>query len=553
MEQDLITGALYKKMLISGYNNLKNHADEVNDLNVFPIPDGDTGDNMCSTMYGGIKAITNIDGAPLNTIAQKISDGMLLGARGNSGVILSQMFAGINSVLAKYETANFSQLIEAYDAGVKSAYNSVSTPVEGTILTVIREANGLAKKKTQSTSSIHEYLVNYLVEAKTSLDNTPELLDVLKEAGVVDSGGAGIFYIMEGFLKAFEGEDVINETHDAPLTQKQIDFSLFNENSVMDFGYCTEFLLQLTSNKINVNQFSLDEFKEQISVFGNSIVAVKTGTIVKIHIHTLNPGQVLEFAQKYGEFLTLKIENMTLQHNEKIEKETQQVFKANKVRKKFAVVAVANGQGLIDTFKELGSDIVIDGGQGRNPSVEVFIKAFDAVNADTIFVLPNNNNILMAANEAKKKYTSSDVRVIPSSSLGEGYSVLSCLDYESKNADEIEENMTSAVKNNVSGMISKANRSTTIKGKEIVEGNYIGFVHKNIITTHKERLKTVKDLINHFLESNDKQFLIIFTGTNPNKNEIELLENFVETNYKDIEVYITNGGQEVYDYLIIAE
>lgn len=326
---------------------------------------------MCSTMYGGIKAITNIDGAPLNTIAQKISDGMLLGARGNSGVILSQMFAGINSVLAKYETANFSQLIEAYDAGVKSAYNSVSTPVEGTILTVIREANGLAKKKTQSTSSIHEYLVNYLVEAKTSLDNTPELLDVLKEAGVVDSGGAGIFYIMEGFLKAFEGEDVINETHDAPLTQKQIDFSLFNENSVMDFGYCTEFLLQLTSNKINVNQFSLDEFKEQISVFGNSIVAVKTGTIVKIHIHTLNPGQVLEFAQKYGEFLTLKIENMTLQHNEKIEKETQQVFKANKVRKKFAVVAVANGQGLIDTFKELGSDIVIDGGQGRNPSVEV--------------------------------------------------------------------------------------------------------------------------------------------------------------------------------------
>lgn len=326
MEQDLITGALYKKMLISGYNNLKNHADEVNDLNVFPIPDGDTGDNMCSTMYGGIKAITNIDGAPLNTIAQKISDGMLLGARGNSGVILSQMFAGINSVLAKYETANFSQLIEAYDAGVKSAYNSVSTPVEGTILTVIREANGLAKKKTQSTSSIHEYLVNYLVEAKTSLDNTPELLDVLKEAGVVDSGGAGIFYIMEGFLKAFEGEDVINETHDAPLTQKQIDFSLFNENSVMDFGYCTEFLLQLTSNKINVNQFSLDEFKEQISVFGNSIVAVKTGTIVKIHIHTLNPGQVLEFAQKYGEFLTLKIENMTLQHNEKIEKRNTTSF-----------------------------------------------------------------------------------------------------------------------------------------------------------------------------------------------------------------------------------
>lgn len=427
MEQDLITGALYKKMLISRYNNLKNHADEVNDLNVFPIPDGGTGDNMCSTMY-----------------------------------------AGINSVLAKYETANFSQLIEAYDAGVKSAYNYVSTPVEGTILTVIREANGLAKKKTQSTSSIHEYLVNYLVEAKTSLDNTPELLDVLKEAGVVDSGGAGIFYIMEGFLKAFEGEDVINETHDAPLTQKQIDFSLFNENSVMDFGYCTEFLLQLTSNKINVNQFSLDEFKKQISVFGNSIVAVKTGTIVKIHIHTLNPGQVLEFAQKYGEFLTLKIENMTLQHNEKIEKETQQVFKANKVRKKFAVVAVANGQGLIDTFKELGSDIVIDGGQGRNPSVEVFIKAFDAVNADTIFVLPNNNNILMAANEAKKKYTSSDVRVIPSSSLGEGYSVLSCLDYESENADEIEENMTNAVKNNVSGMVSKANRSTTIKGKEIV-------------------------------------------------------------------------------------
>ncbi len=220
MEQDLITGALYKKMLISGYNNLKNHADEVNDLNVFPIPDNDTGDNMCSTMYGGIKAITNIDGAPLNTIAQKISDGMLLGARGNSGVILSQMFAGINSVLAKYETVNFSQLIEVYDAGVKSAYNSVSTPVEGTILTVIREANGLAKKKTQSTSSIHEYLVNYLVEAKTSLDNTPESLDVLKEAGVVDSGGAGIFYIMEGFLKAFEGEDVINETHDAPLTQK---------------------------------------------------------------------------------------------------------------------------------------------------------------------------------------------------------------------------------------------------------------------------------------------------------------------------------------------
>ena len=544
-------GIIFKKMLIAGLNRLKSNVEEINDLNVFPIPDGDTGDNMCSTLYGGVKNIVNCEEDILGNIAKPVGEGVLLGARGNSGVILSQMIYGVCEEFSSHERADVCTLSKAFSHGVEKAYSSVSVPVEGTMLTVLREATEFANSNVTKKSTVSEYLSDFLKEGEKSLERTPDLLPVLKEAGVVDSGGAGILHIVRGFLSALNGEEEGDLSEIAMTSSaKDIDFSLFNENSVMEYGYCTEFLLQLTRAKTDISAFSLERMKEEISAFGDSLVAVKTGSVVKIHIHTLTPGAVLEYAQAFGEFLTLKIENMTLQHNETVEKKQQ--FRKNLKRKKYATVAVADGKGVVDTFKELGADIVIDGGQGHNPSVETFLNAFDAVNAEVIFVLPDNNNVLMAANEAAKLYTNSDVRVIEANSIGDGYCALAAMDYSADNADEIAAAMQEEIDDSICACISRTIRNSNSNGLDIKSGNYIGFVDKDILVTDADREK----VLSHLLEktgAKDKNFIIVFFGRDVDEAERAVTEQNIKKAYPEAEVYGLDGGQEIYDYIIVLQ
>lgn len=553
LKNNYIDGKVLKGMLFYGLQKLKSDVERINDLNVFPIPDGDTGDNMYSTILGGVNAINDIDEDNIGKVGALVRQGMLLGARGNSGVILSQMFAGFTESFDWKEKITVPEFANAFLSGVKTAYASVAKPVEGTILTVIREAAEGAKEFAEV--GLIEYLQAYIEKAKISLENTPNLLQDLKEAGVVDSGGAGVILIVEGFLSFAKGEK-IDESTEVAVTDtsknKSIDFSLFTEDSEMVYGYCTEFLLQLTHKKTDISKFSLENMKSVLHTFGDSLVAVKNGSIVKVHVHTMTPGAVLSYAQQYGEFLTLKIENMTLQHNETVEKKLPQTFKKSSVRKEFALVAVANGSGVTSVFKELGADLVIDGGQGNNPSVEVFLTAYDAVNADNVFVLPNNNNIIMAATEAGGIFKDSVVKVIPTKSFGEGYAVLSDLDYTAGDVDEIESNMLESVNACKCLMVAKSNRDANFNGIDVVNGNYIGFCGKTVLSCKEDKTDCVVDLLSK-VDLSNYSFLVTFFGDGISDEEKEKLQAFAQKELSDLEFYVLDGGQEIYDFVIVLE
>lgn len=389
--QKVVDGNIFERLILSGAANLKAHADTVNQLNVFPIPDGDTGENMCMTINGGIAPMKKVEKNSVGEKAKALSEGMLLSARGNSGVILAQLFRGLAKGLESKETVDLENFATAFRQGVQCAYDAVVQPVEGTILTVAREATEYAKDRINADSTVESFVLDYLTEAKASLKRTPELLGVLKEAGVTDSGGAGLMYIAEGMLYATQDNDVKGEGYESVKTVN-LDFGKFTEDSEMEYGYCTEFLLRLQRSKTDLTSFTTDIFMDYLSGIGDSIVAFLTGTILKVHVHTMTPWKVLEFAQRYGEFLTVKIENMTLQHNEINEESRKKTeveeLRVRKARKKFGLVTVATGEGIVGIFKECGADVVIEGGQGKNPSTDDFLHAFDEVNADYIFVLP---------------------------------------------------------------------------------------------------------------------------------------------------------------------
>ena len=387
IQNKTVDGAVFERLVLSGAANLKAHARTVDELNVFPIPDGDTGENMCMTICGGLDGMKKVESNSVEEKAKALSDGMLLNARGNSGVILSQLFRGMAEGFAGVERATLYDVAQALDRGVECAYGAVVNPVEGTILTVAREASEYARSRISEGSTLESFAFDYFTEAKASLKRTPELLAVLKEAGVTDSGGAGLMYIAEGTLSAARGADIVDESSEQ-AKKIDLDFDKFTENSVMEFGYCTEILLRLQRAKTNLDMFTPQIFIDYLTAIGgDSIVAFVTGTVLKVHVHTMTPWKVLEFAQRYGEFLTVKIENMTLQHNETtVVKDGERLIddddlRVEKPRKKFGLVTVATGNGLISAFKECGADVVIDGGQGKNPSTDDFIKAFEQTNA----------------------------------------------------------------------------------------------------------------------------------------------------------------------------
>lgn len=552
-ENKKIDGNLFEKMILGAAANLQENVKTVNDLNVFPIPDGDTGENMYLTLKGGVDELPSVKSDDLHEKASAVARGMLLGARGNSGVILSQLFHGLAEGLSGLKSADVNEFFKAMEQGVRCAYNAVAHPVEGTILTVAREAVENACSKVSSETTPEEYFLNVLEEMKKSLENTPELLAVLKEAGVIDSGGAGLVYITEGFYKVIRGDEFTNLNNVAPSEKKALDFSKFDENSVMEFGYCTEALVRLQTSKTDVDNFNVEELIEFLESIGDSVVAFKTGTIVKLHVHTLTPWKVLAHCQQFGEFLTTKIENMTLQHNETLEEKPKTVLpKIKRARRSYAVVTVASGEGLINTFKEMGADYVISGGQTNNPSSEDFIAAFDEVNADYVFVLPNNGNIILAAKQAAEIYKDSNIRVIESKNIGQGYSALAMLDYGSNNPDEIEECLKENIQTVITGMVAKSVRTTSLNGVEINKDDYMGFTDKTMLVSTKSKVETVCGLVDK-LNLEDKSFVIGVYGKEATDEEKEAFNSYVTNKYRNVEFYEIEGKQEIYDFLLIVE
>lgn len=548
VKERVIDGNDFEKLITSGVYNLKKHIDIVNDLNVFPVPDGDTGDNMYLTINGGLNSLKNINDNAIGVKAEALANGMLLNARGNSGVILSQFFNGIALSLKDKINADTKVIAKALKEGVNKAYASVVNPVEGTMLTVIREATENAINNLEKNESIGDFFDYYLNEMKSSLDRTPDLLFSLKEADVVDSGGKGLVYIVEGMKSAIEGKEIENND-EQNVNVSSVDFSKFNEDSIMEYGYCTEFLLQLQKCKCDVNSFDVKELIKFLETIGDSIVAVKTNSIVKVHVHTLTPYKALEYAQRFGEYLTVKIENMTLQHNDLNKKE---VKKIKKERTKYGIIAVLNGQGLKDTFYDLGVDVIIDGGQTSNPSIESFIEAFDECNADNIFVFPNNSNIIMAANKSKELYSKANVIVIKSKNIGEAYSSISLLDYSSDNLDEIKENFETNMQNVTTAMLTKSIRNALINNVDIKENDYIGFKDKIMLTSNKDKLESYFELLNK-LDIEHKNYLINIYGKDLLNKEKEIIEKYINDNYPSLEYYSIEGDQEIYDVILIME
>lgn len=540
-----INGTLFAHMVKMGAANLRTHAQAVNNLNVFPIPDGDTGSNMLLTIMGGADIVGN-GTESIGETARRISDGMLLSARGNSGVILSQIFEGIADGLDGVEEADNTACINAFKEGVRHSYNAVMEPTEGTMLTVMRCATEyVAGKATKDPEKLFGELLS---ESKRVLEKTPDMLPVLKKAGVVDSGGAGLVYIIEGMLGAMTGETVGAEDVQFETTEQTLDLNLFTEDSVLEYGYCTELLLRLQRCKTDPETLDVNVLTEYLKGIGDSVVAFKTGSIVKIHIHTMTPDRVLAFCQRYGEFLKIKIENMSLQHNNTALDGINVSVKPPRERAAYGVIAVASGDGVKQLFSDRGADIIVDGGQSMNPSTEDFLAALDEVNADTVFILPNNGNIILTAKQAAGMYEGSDVRVIESKTIGDGYAALSMLSYDSADTEFIERELNDAMQGVVTAEVSRSVRDT----EGVKAGEYIGFVGKEIITAKETRFDAACATIEG-LDFSKYDFCILIRGKETTEDEAKEIERFITEKYSGKEVYIIDGMQEIYDYILILE
>ncbi len=549
MVTTVLDGALFARLLRGGAANLKANAQTVNDLNVFPIPDGDTGDNMYLTISAGANAAG--EGSDnLSQVAGKAASGMLLGARGNSGVILSRIFAGLSKGLEGVQQANLFTLGRAFEVGVTEAYGAVSVPVEGTILTVLKDSVAFANGNIGEDSSLQTYFSDFAAELSRSLDRTPELLDVLKEAGVVDSGGAGLGYIVEGFSQVLSGAEIASDST-AASQARSVDLSAFTEDSVLEFGYCTEFLLRLQTGKVDLDTFSTDELTDYLNSAGDSVVCFREGSVVKVHVHTKRPGDILNEMQRYGEFLTFKMENMTLQHNEN---HMQEKFapKTRKPHKEFGMVAVAAGEGIKEAFASLGCDAVVDGGQSMNPSAEDLISAFHEINADTIFVFPNNSNIILTAGQAAQLYTDAEVCVVPTKTIGEGYAAIQMLDTTVGDNAAILEDLQGVIDSVVTGLVSRAVRDTEQDGVQVRKDDYIGFVGDRIYVDSQDRVQAALSLCES-ADASGYDIMLLVSGANVPAEEAQALCDELQKKYRYCEVVLIDGGQPIYDYIIILE
>lgn len=550
MNTTTIDGAMFANMLRGGAATLGANRQIVNDLNVFPIPDGDTGDNMSMTIDSGVAALSGAESGSLSAAASLAAKGMLLGARGNSGVILSRIFAGISRGLEGLSRADVPMLQRALETGIDEAYSAVSNPVEGTILTVYKDAVVYAGRHITQSSTIGSFFDDLLEELKRSLDRTPTLLDVLKKAGVVDSGGAGLIYIVEGMKGALDGK-TFGEKASSPASLRQPDLAAFGADSVLEYGYCTELLLRLQYQKGNPEKFDLEGLTDFLNSVGDSVAAFREDTIVKVHVHTKTPGEVLNYCQRFGEFLTTKIENMSLQHNGL---RTTDHFRPQnkKPRKPYGIVSVAAGSGIKEMFRSLGCDVVVDGGQSMNPSAEDLIAAFRQVNAERIFVYPNNSNIILTAQQAASLYEDARICIIPTKTIGEGYAAVSMLDTESENVEQIIREQQETIAGVVTGMVSQAVRDTEQDGVCVHKDEYIGFVGDRILNCNKNKNDALFELTQR-LDAKRYDIVLVVCGENVSPSESDAVYQKLTEAYKPTEIIMIDGSQPIYDYILILE
>lgn len=545
--QQFIDGATLNYVFTVGYRNLKKNVNVINDLNVFPVPDGDTGTNMSHTFGGGLASVKQSEN--IDEYSKSLAKAVLLSARGNSGVIFSQFISGFARGLEGKKTICFADLKEAFSCAKEDAYNSIMVPTEGTILTVIRESAEFLADNADKYNDFKTGLDELLKVMKATLAKTPDMLPVLKEAGVVDSGAAGFICFFEGIYSYFCGisiDDVeaIDFTAEA---QNSVGGEInFGPDSVMEYGYCTEFILQLMNKKTNISAFSREEFLKPLEKMGDSIVCVANDGIIKVHIHTFTPEKVLGYAREFGEFVTMKIENMSVQHSET-------VAETKKEKVKYAVVTVASGEGIIDYFYSIGATAVINGGQTNNPSVEDFLSAFDKFEAEHIVLLPNNSNIILTANQVASIYKQADVHVIPTKTIVEGYSALSMMNLWSDSVETLIEEMSSGLENVVSASVTTATRDAKIGGIDIKKNQYLGIKNKDIVLSEDNRLEVAKELISLIVKEEDKSIIIVFYGKNVGESEIEELRNHLENEYPIADIGFIEGKQDIYDYIISLE
>ena len=551
-----ITTSLFQEMVQAGATRLNKQAEYVNSLNVFPVPDGDTGTNMGMTIENGAKEVSDRSASTVGEAAGIFAKGLLMGARGNSGVITSQLFRGFSQSVKDKEELDGAALAAAFQSGVEVAYKAVMKPVEGTILTVSRGAAIGAKKKAESTNDAVEVMRAALEGAKTALAKTPDMLPVLKEVGVVDSGGQGLVFIYEGFLSALTGEFIASEEFQAtPATMSEM-INAEHHKSVaghvatedIKFGYCTEIMVALKQGPTYVKDFDYDEFRNYLNNLVDSLLVVNDDEIVKVHVHTEDPGLVMQEGLKYGSLVKVKVDNMRNQHEAQVEKEERQAKPVEE--KEYAIIAVVAGDGLADIFKAQGVDYIISGGQTMNPSTEDFVKAVEELNARNIIILPNNKNILMAAQSAAE-VIDQPAAVVETKTIPQGLTSLLAFD-ESKSIEENYERMSASLGDVVSGSVTTAVRDTTIDGLEIHENDNLGMVDGKIVVSNPDMMETLEETFAHMLDE-DSEIVTIYVGEDGSEELANELAQALAEKYEDVEVEIHQGGQPVYPYLFSVE
>ncbi|HDC5852720.1 TPA: fatty acid kinase catalytic subunit FakA [Staphylococcus aureus] len=544
-----INGKLFADMIIQGAQNLSNNADLVDSLNVYPVPDGDTGTNMNLTMTSGREEVENNLSKNIGELGKTFSKGLLMGARGNSGVILSQLFRGFCKNIESESEINSKLLAESFQAGVETAYKAVMKPVEGTILTVAKDAAQAAIEKANNTEDCIELMEYIIVKANESLENTPNLLALLKEVGVVDSGGKGLLCVYEGFLKALKGEKVeakVAKIDKDEFVHDEHDFhGLINTEDII-YGYCTEMMVRFGKNK---KAFDEQEFRQDMSQFGDSLLVINDEEIVKVHVHTEYPGKVFNYGQQYGELIKLKVENMREQHREVIRKE-QHTAKPKMETVETAIITISMGEGISEIFKSMGATHIISGGQTMNPSTEDIVKVIEQSKCKRAIILPNNKNILMASEQAAS-IVDAEAVVIPTKSIPQGISALFQYDVDAT-LEENKAQMADSVNNVKSGSLTYAVRDTKIDGVEIKKDAFMGLIEDKIVSSQSDQLTTVTELLNEML-AEDSEILTVIIGQDAEQAVTDNMINWIEEQYPDVEVEVHEGGQPIYQYFFSVE
>lgn len=544
-----INGKLFADMIIQGAQNLSNNADLVDSLNVYPVPDGDTGTNMNLTMTSGREEVENNLSKNIGELGKTFSKGLLMGARGNSGVILSQLFRGFCKNIESESEINSKLLAESFQAGVETAYKAVMKPVEGTILTVAKDAAQAAIEKANNTEDCIELMEYIIVKANESLENTPNLLAVLKEVGVVDSGGKGLLCVYEGFLKALKGEKVeakVAKIDKDEFVHDEHDFhGVINTEDII-YGYCTEMMVRFGKNK---KAFDEQEFRQDMSQFGDSLLVINDEEIVKVHVHTEYPGKVFNYGQQYGELIKLKVENMREQHREVIRKE-QHTAKPKMETVETAIIIISMGEGISEIFKSMGATHIISGGQTMNPSTEDIVKVIEQSKCKRAIILPNNKNILMASEQAAS-IVDAEAVVIPTKSIPQGISALFQYDVDAT-LEENKAQMADSVNNVKSGSLTYAVRDTKIDGVEIKKDAFMGLIEDKIVSSQSDQLTTVTELLNEML-AEDSEILTVIIGQDAEQAVTDNMINWIEEQYPDVEVEVHVGGQPIYQYFFSVE